>query len=193
MEAIAEPSVAAERGPSVGDRDLVCMPWVSVAKNPDRFNKCVEAARRLGAIDTPRQLYDALCKFVREDGTNVLSQDQEVFWVILFDTHGYIRGVGEIARGARDRVQVPIPDVLRLPLVDGATAFAVLHTHPSGYAKPSQADAKLTKAIERAGQIMDLPLFDHLVIGSGEFYSFRTKKLYKVANGLSTRKKKGKP
>jgi hypothetical protein len=183
MAAIAEPMPAiAEPVIEANDSALsaVCLPWVTIAKNPERFRKCVEAARRFGQIDSPQQLYNFLCTFQREDGTRITSADQEVFWVVLFDTHMYVRGVGEITRGARDRVQVPIPDVIRLPVLDGATAFAIVHTHPSGSAKPSEADRQITKLIEKAGDTIGIPLFDHLVIGSGEFYSFDKKKLFKV-------------
>jgi DNA repair protein RadC len=93
--------------------------------------------------------------------------------VVLLDTQLYIRGVTELARAERDRTAAPIPDMLRVAIVDGAMAFVVLHNHPSGNCKPSKADIELTKAIQKAAQCVDILLLDHIVMGSGEYFSFK--------------------
>ena len=142
-----------------------CLPWVRITRDPATFSKCLAEARKIGPIQTPKKVFELFKK-------QGLTEDQEVFYVLLLDTQFQCRGVGEISRGARDRVQTPIPDLLRLPLVDGAITFIVVHNHPSGKTKPSEADKQVTVAINQAGNAVGVPLFDHVIIGTDSYYSF---------------------
>jgi hypothetical protein len=146
-----------------------CLPWVRIERDPATFSRCLAAARALGPITSSRQVFDLFHK----EG---LTQDQEVFYVLLLDTQAQCRGVGEIARGARERVQTPIPDILRLPMVDGATYFVVVHNHPSGKVTPSKADIEITQTILQAGEVVGVPLMDHVIVGADSYYSFYDKK-----------------
>lgn len=143
-----------------------CLPWVRVQRDPDRFRSCMVEARRLGSMDDSDKVY----RLLKE---HMVAQDQEVFVVLLLDTHMQVRGVSEIARGARDAVQVPVPDTLRIVLVDGATVFVIAHNHPTGNTDPSPADVELTKHIQRAGKEVGVELMDHLIFGDRGYYSFR--------------------
>jgi len=98
---------------------------------------------------------------------------------VLLDTQLQVRGVGEISRGARDSVQTPIPDILRLPIVEGAKAMIVMHNHPSGKVNPSKADKALTKTLKQACDTVNIDLFDHLVVGPNEYFSFANEGLLK--------------
>ena len=103
--------------------------------------------------------------------------EQEEFVCLSLDVHGYVRGLAPIARGARDSVQTPIADILRVPIVAGASSFVVAHNHPSGSCKPSKSDEEVTKALVKATAAIEGLLFlDHLVIGEGRYYSFRDHK-----------------
>jgi len=63
-----------------------------------------------------------------------------------------------------------------LPLVDrftvGASAIIIAHNHPSGQLTPSAPDKKITEVIKNAGKILDIDLFDHMILGEDSFYSF---------------------
>jgi DNA repair protein RadC len=142
-----------------------CLPWVKVTRDPKRFRACYSAAQKIGAVTSSEKLYDLL-----KDAA--IKEDQEVFYVVLLDTQLHVRGVSEIARGARDRVMAPVPDVLRLPLVEGAMAFAVAHNHPSGKPLPSEADKHLTKALKEAADTVGILMVDHIIVGAREYYSF---------------------
>lgn len=142
-----------------------CLPWVRIQRDPAQFRAAMAHARTLGQVKDSTKIFELTKEYL-------CKQDQEVFLVVLLDTQLQVRGIGEIARGARDHVGVSMPDVLRLPLVDGASYFVVAHNHPSGKIKPSQADKYLTKDIARAGKIINIPCIDHLVVGPNDFYSF---------------------
>jgi DNA repair protein RadC len=53
-----------------------------------------------------------------------------------------------------------------------ATAFIAVHNHPSGSLSPSQADIELTRRLRKAGEVLDLPLLDHLIVSERGYYSF---------------------
>lgn len=169
MEAIAEPSESTEEGTK-------CLPWVRIAVDPKRFHVCLAEARKAGRVESSQKLFSVM-KDVLTNKNFMVTEDQEIFVVILLDTQLYVRGISEVARGARDRVSVSIPDVLRVVVVSGATAFVVAHNHPSGKINPSQADRDLTKSIKEAADAIGIPLFDHLVIGAEGYYSFADHRL----------------
>ena len=53
-----------------------------------------------------------------------------------------------------------------------STNIIVAHNHPTGVLKPSEADIRMTKNIQNAGEILDIKLLDHIIIGENSFYSF---------------------
>lgn len=63
--------------------------------------------------------------------------------------------------------------ILGTALKCGATRFMLAHNHPSGSAKPSVADERLTEKLKQGGAIVDIQLIDHLIIlPDGGYYSF---------------------
>jgi DNA repair protein RadC len=136
------------------------------------FSGCLAAAQAIGPMKFPKNCFTLMQKWF-------MQQDQEVFVVVLLDTQLQVRGVGEISRGARDSVQTPIPDILRLPLIEGAKAMIVMHNHPSGKVNPSKADKALTKVLKAACDTVNIDLFDHLVVGPKEYFSFANEGLLK--------------
>ena len=58
-----------------------------------------------------------------------------------------------------------------------ALGFILAHNHPSGCLEPSPEDIAFTQAVARAGQLMGIELYDHLIIGRGGFTSLRERGL----------------
>lgn len=172
MEAIAEPMatepLAASESPKAGT--AVCMPWVRIERDVGRMRQCMKLAEQLGRIETSEPLYEIIRGQMERE-------DQEVYYVIALDTQLYLRGIAEIARGARDRVLTPIQDTVRyaiaFALYYGAMGIAIAHNHPSGKTKPSDADKDVTKAVQTACEANDLLFVDHIVVGINGYYSFR--------------------
>lgn len=148
-----------------------CMPWVRATRDPNTFLQGLARARALGRIDSAKKIHSIFVGDKQHPGP-AITEDQEVFYVVMLDTQLYVRGIGEISRGARDRVMTPIPDILRLPIIEGAMTFVIVHNHPSGDVKPSTADIEITKSIEQAALAVEVPLFDHVIVGPDRFYSF---------------------
>ncbi len=65
-------------------------------------------------------------------------------------------------------------EIMKRALEVGATAMILVHNHPSGDPKPSQADIAMTEAIVAAGQPFDIVIHDHLIVSRNGISSFRT-------------------
>ena len=77
-----------------------------------------------------------------------------------------------ISTGGIDGTYADVRTILREALIGRATQIALIHNHPSGHAKPSQEDKRLTGAIQKASQTMNITLVDHVIVCDGCFYSF---------------------
>ncbi len=96
---------------------------------------------------------------------------QEVFVVVALDARNAIVSDVEIARGWLTGVDVHPREVFR-PLIRLAAAGAVVaHNHPSGDPTPSPDDVALTRRLRRAGDLMGIPVLDHVVIGAQGYAS----------------------
>lgn len=165
---------AEETVPVIHEAAEACVPWVKVTRDPERYNECLTRAKKIGPITTPRAVYDLLADALAKE-------DQEVFLVVMLDIRGQLRGVCEIARGQRSKVTVSPADILRPVLIAGAEGCILVHQHPSGKCDPSEADRQLTKSVRDCIKPYgsSITLADHVVIGSGEFYSIAENKKYK--------------
>ena len=54
-----------------------------------------------------------------------------------------------------------------------ASAIILLHNHPSGHIRPSDADIRLTRTIQETAKALDILVHDHIIIGENRFFSFR--------------------
>lgn len=155
-----------------------CAPAAGIwhlSADPDASRAFVAASKRLGPVRNPIVAYEMVeWWFARYAG------DQEVAAMLHMDTHGYARGMSPFARGARDRVAVNLIDAYRAAVMAGTRYNVLFHNHPTGDARPSSADAQLTKDAGIGASYVDLYLIDHMVIGLDQFYSFRTKELYRA-------------
>jgi DNA repair protein RadC len=96
---------------------------------------------------------------------------QEVFWVMGLDVKHRVIGELEVARGTLDGVAVHPRDVFRPLLRMAAVAGIVVHNHPSGDPTPSPEDVELTRRLRDAGQLVGVPIVDHVVVGAGDWSS----------------------
>lgn len=96
---------------------------------------------------------------------------QEVFLVIGIDIRNGLLDIVEVARGSVVNVEVHPREVFR-PLIRMAASGAILvHNHPSGDPTPSADDVALTRRLRSAGELIGIPVIDHVVIGNRSFRS----------------------
>lgn len=98
---------------------------------------------------------------------------QERFVAMYLNRQNRVLGVYSSSIGGITGTVVDIRLLLSVALKSAATAIIVAHNHPSGYAKPSDADAILTDKIKKACKTMDISFLDHLIVTpTEEYYSF---------------------
>jgi DNA repair protein RadC len=101
---------------------------------------------------------------------------QEVVRVVLLDAqHRYITKV-DISRGTVNQSLAHPREIFRPAIVHSAYAFVLVHNHPSGSIKPSEADLEITKRVTSAAQILQINFLDHIIVGQG-FFSFQEARL----------------
>jgi DNA repair protein RadC len=90
--------------------------------------------------------------------------DHEELWLLALDGHHGLRAARRVASGGLHGLHVGARDALRIALREGASAFVLVHNHPSGDPAPSHEDVAFTHTVERAAAVVGTPLLDHVVI-----------------------------
>ncbi|MCU0530690.1 MAG: DNA repair protein RadC [Syntrophales bacterium] len=97
----------------------------------------------------------------------------EHFAVIYLNARNRIITVETIQEGIVNQAVVYPRKVLEKALTHKASAIILVHNHPSGHVRPSDADIRLTRVLQDAARVMDIALHDHLIVGENRFFSFR--------------------
>ncbi|MDP6519621.1 MAG: DNA repair protein RadC [Planctomycetota bacterium] len=98
---------------------------------------------------------------------------QETFHTLLLDTKHRLGERIRVSAGTLSTSLVHPREVFGPAVRGGAAAIIVVHNHPSGDPKPSPEDQEVTRRLLRAGQLLGIPLLDHLVVGNSSWASLR--------------------
>ena len=97
---------------------------------------------------------------------------QEILICIAFDTKLNVIAKREIFRGTLNMSVVHPRDIFHFAIEMHADSIIIAHNHPSGNPDPSPEDRNATKQIKTAGELLQIKLRDHVIIGDCSFYSF---------------------
>ncbi|HTN87381.1 MAG TPA: DNA repair protein RadC [Sorangium sp.] len=97
--------------------------------------------------------------------------EHEQMWVISLDGRNGMRGARRVAQGGLHGCSVTAKDILRAAIADAASALVLVHNHPSGDSAPSPEDVLMTNAVAAAGEVIGLPLVDHVILAPDGHYS----------------------
>jgi len=100
-------------------------------------------------------------------------QTQEHFKAIFLDVKGKLIKEKTLFLGTLDGSISHPREVFKEAVICSAASVIVVHNHPSGDCSPSRDDVEMTRKLKQAGDILSIPLQDHIIIGKGRFYSFR--------------------
>lgn len=104
---------------------------------------------------------------------DLMWQPTERFAVLLLDVRNRLLGSHVITVGTATETLAHPREIFREAVRRNASRLIIAHNHPSGNLSPSQADLDLTKQILQAGQLMGIPVLDHLILGNGDYQSLR--------------------
>lgn len=96
----------------------------------------------------------------------------ENFCILLLNRANKVLKTVRISDGGITGTVVDQRKVFKVALDNNATSIILGHNHPSGQLTPSNADIQLTKKMKAAGETLDLPVLDHIIVGDGNYYSF---------------------
>ncbi len=130
----------------------------------------LESPEEKPAIHTPADVADLL-------QYEMSALDQEELRVLLLDTRNRVLHTETVYRGSVNSSQVRVAEIFKTAIRRNATNLIVVHNHPSGDPTPSPDDVAITRAILQAGELLDIKLLDHIVIGSGRFVSLKERGL----------------
>jgi DNA repair protein RadC len=99
--------------------------------------------------------------------------EQEELRVLLLDTRNRVQHIETVYRGSVNSSQVRVAEIFKTAIRRNATNIIVIHNHPSGDPTPSPDDIAITRAILQAGELLDVKLLDHIIVGSGRFVSLK--------------------
>lgn len=97
---------------------------------------------------------------------------RESFLMLLLSRANKMLGFHTVSIGGVSGTVADPKMIFQVALKGNACSIILLHNHPSGNLQPSDADIKLTRKLKAAGDFLDLPIVDHLIVGSEAYYSF---------------------
>ena len=112
---------------------------------------------------------DKAAKIIREFIGNT---DREVFVCLLVNSRNQLIAINQVSVGTLSASLVHPREVFKPAILACAAAIIVAHNHPSGDCAPSPEDKVATRRIKESGELLGIPLLDHVIIGDS-FFSFR--------------------
>jgi DNA repair protein RadC len=101
----------------------------------------------------------------------------EEFHLLALDSQSQVLRDVLVTRGLLNSSLVHPREVFRPAIAEAAAGIIVVHNHPSGDPTPSAEDRAVTRQLVAAGQLLDLPVYDHVILGGDRFVSFATEGL----------------
>lgn len=91
--------------------------------------------------------------------------DRECVAVALLDGQHRLSAIHAVHVGTASQSPVGVPDVFKAAILANARGIILVHNHPSGNPEPSTDDIALTRRVKQAGELLGVPLLDHVIVG----------------------------
>lgn len=152
--------------------ELEHVPGVGAAVSA-RLSAALELGRRLARegpverarIGGPRDVYERCAPTMRD-------LDREEFRVLLLNAQHEVNRELTVTTGVLDGSVIHPREVFKEAIARRAAALILVHNHPSGDPTPSAEDRAVTRQLTGAGQVIGIPVLDHVVVGDGRYVSF---------------------
>ena len=136
-----------------------------------RLSLVREAAEQPYAVRHAGDVVGLLRAFLRDD-------PRERFAVVYLDTRNRPIAVHDAHVGTCDSSPVHPREVFGPAVALSATSVVVAHNHPSGDPSPSAEDRAVTARLRDAGELLGIPMLDHVVLGTARYYSFASESFH---------------
>lgn len=110
------------------------------------------------------EAYEALAPHLED-----LSVEQ--FWVIFLNRANMVLKICRLSEGGITSTIIDPGTLFKQALLENAKGLVLAHNHPSGKLLPSEEDLRITRKLKNAGQLLDINVQDHIIIGPSGFFS----------------------
>ena len=142
----------------------------------------VKAVEIIACVEIGKRIYNYVDKSdVLLNNSNVifnyfkdlfLDKKQEYFYAIYLDSKSKLISYKMLFKGTLNSSCVHPREVFKHAYLESANSIIVIHNHPSGDPNPSKQDNEITKYLMEIGNIMALPVVDHIIFGHDRYFSF---------------------
>ena len=112
-----------------------------------------------------REVFDYLYHSMRD-------LKKEVFKVMFLDSQNHVVGIEDLFEGTINASAVYPREIVQKAIKHNATALIFVHNHPAGNPQPSDNDKQITQDLVFAGNIVQVGVLDHIIIGDNRYFSF---------------------
>jgi DNA repair proteins len=141
-------------------------------------------------IDSP----DKAVKFL---GEMLGDYDREAIYMINMNTRAKPINVHMVSLGTINQSLCSPREIFKVALLSNASMMILMHNHPSGNTRPSDDDVLITKHLIQAGELLDIPVADHIIVGrengNMNYYSMRESGYYELFKEINKQPIKEKP
>lgn len=116
-------------------------------------------------ITNPYDIYKATLRYAKAK--------KEQFIIITLNDQIEILSIVIVSIGLVNRTLIHPREVFIKAIKDMATGIIICHNHPSGNLDPSFEDRETTERLAKAGEIIGIPVLDHVIISKNGYYSFK--------------------
>lgn len=139
-----------------------------------KIKAAIELGRRIAAlsaeerprIESPEDVTNLI-------GMEMAALEQEQLRVVLLNTKHHVLAVRTVYQGTVNSAHIRRSEVFRHAVRLNATAMILVHNHPSGDPTPSSADVSVTLDLVQAGELLEVNVLDHVIIGQGRHVSMK--------------------
>ncbi len=144
-----------------------------------RLLAAVELGRRVWGRSGPEDRPVRGPEDVQERCRGYTTTRKEHFLTLHLNTRHVVVREELVSIGSLNASIVHPREVFRSAILESAASLILVHNHPSGDPAPSDDDIRITMRLAEVGELVGIPVVDHVVLGDGAFYSFRASKLLK--------------
>jgi len=138
------------------------MQILAMAELGKRYNQSKNPVKK---ISSAKDVFDYFHERLKDE-------KQENFYVLILNGQNHIIKEELISKGVLDSAILHPREVFKPAIKNSASKLILVHNHPSGDPKPSKEDRDFTRELCQAGNVMQVKILDHVIIGDNQHYSF---------------------
>ncbi len=128
--------------------------------------RCSLKSKEKTPVRTAQEVYEYAKEIL--DG-----KDKEHILILYLDSKNRINKHETISMGTLNSSLIHPREVFKTAIKENTNSIIITHNHPSGDPTPSRDDRDITKELRRAGELLEIEVLDHVIIGRDSYYSFK--------------------